>query len=89
VQDQSAEKHFDVLSRILFVFAKANPGIKYVQGMNEILAVLYHVFLSDKEFAEHVEADSFFAFTIIMGEVRDCFIKVLDDSDSGIKARIA
>ena len=70
------------------MFAKTNNGIKYVQGMNEILAVLYHVFLSDKQFAEHVEADCFFAFTILMGEVRDCFIKVLDDSDSGIKARV-
>lgn len=27
--DQS-EKHYDVLSRILYVYAKANPGIRYV-----------------------------------------------------------
>lgn len=38
------ETHADVLSRILFIYAKLNPGIKYVQGMNEILAILYFVF---------------------------------------------
>ena len=35
------ETHADILSRILFIFAKLNPGIKYVQGMNEVLAMLY------------------------------------------------
>ena len=40
------ETHADVLARVLFVYAKLNPGIRYVQGMNEILAVLYYCFLS-------------------------------------------
>jgi len=35
-----------VLARVLFIYAKLNPGIKYVQGMNEVLAVLYYCFLS-------------------------------------------
>lgn len=30
IKEQAAEKHFDVLSRILFVYAKTNSGIKYV-----------------------------------------------------------
>lgn len=38
------ETHADILTRILFIYAKLNPGIKYVQGMNEVLAVLYFVF---------------------------------------------
>jgi len=38
------ETHGDVLARILFIYAKLNPGVKYVQGMNEILAVLYFCF---------------------------------------------
>jgi len=38
------ETHADVLSRILFIYAKLNPGVRYVQGMNEILAVLYFCF---------------------------------------------
>ena len=39
------ETHADVLHRILFIYAKLNPGIKYVQGMNEVLAVLYYCYL--------------------------------------------
>ncbi|EAR82239.2 rab-GTPase-TBC domain protein (macronuclear) [Tetrahymena thermophila SB210] len=85
---QVAEKHFDVLGRILFVYAKLNPGIKYVQGMNEILSIFYHIFNHDPAYQEYVESDCFFCFTIVMAEVKDCFIKSLDDSDSGIKARI-
>ena len=43
--------HYEILTRILFVYAKLNPGIGYVQGfihykgMNEILAPFYYVFL--------------------------------------------
>lgn len=38
------ETHADVLLRMLFVFGKLNKGIGYVQGMNEIIAVLYYCF---------------------------------------------
>lgn len=38
------ETHADVLARVLFIYAKLNPGVKYVQGMNEVLAVLYYCF---------------------------------------------
>jgi hypothetical protein len=38
------ESHSDALARVLFIFAKLNSGIRYVQGMNEILAVLYYCF---------------------------------------------
>lgn len=37
----------EALKRILFIFAKLNPGIRYVQGMNEVLAPLYYVFKTD------------------------------------------
>lgn len=37
-----------VVERILFVFAKLNKGIGYVQGMNEILVPIYHVMAFDK-----------------------------------------
>jgi Rab-GTPase-TBC domain len=80
--------HHDVLLRILFIFAKLNPGIRYVQGMNEILAPLYYVFSvdPDAEWSEHAEADAFFTFSIIMSELRDRFIKTLDSSSSGVLA---
>ncbi len=33
-----------VVERLLFLYAKTNTGIGYVQGMNEILGPLYYVF---------------------------------------------
>nr|PNR32968.1 hypothetical protein PHYPA_024911 [Physcomitrium patens] len=34
-------------SKILFIFAKLNPRIHRVQGMDEVLASLYYVFKTD------------------------------------------
>lgn len=31
------------LGRMLLVYAKLNPGVAYVQGMNELLAPLFYV----------------------------------------------
>lgn len=33
---------------------------------------------------EHAEADTFFCFTGLMSEIRDFFIKTLDESEMGI-----
>ena len=38
--------------------------------------------------AEHAEADTFGVFTNLMSEIRDFFIKTLDDSQSGINWRL-
>ena len=35
------------MQRILFLYAKLNPGQSYVQGMNEIIGPIYYVFASD------------------------------------------
>jgi hypothetical protein len=40
-------QHYEALRRILFIYAKLNRGICYVQGMNEILAPIYYIFASD------------------------------------------
>ncbi|KAG8369645.1 hypothetical protein BUALT_Bualt14G0035200 [Buddleja alternifolia] len=42
-----AKSNQEALRNILVVFAKLNPGIRYVQGMNEILAPLFYVFKND------------------------------------------
>eukprot|EP01113_Clastostelium_recurvatum_P014914 TRINITY_DN18189_c0_g1_i1.p1 TRINITY_DN18189_c0_g1~~TRINITY_DN18189_c0_g1_i1.p1 ORF type:complete len:537 (+),score=143.62 TRINITY_DN18189_c0_g1_i1:1-1611(+) len=39
--------HYEALRRILFIYAKLNPGIRYVQGMNEILGPIYYCFATD------------------------------------------
>jgi len=42
--------HFqEALKNILIIFAKLNPGVKYVQGMNELLAPLFYVFKNDPD----------------------------------------
>lgn len=88
----SGEKHWEVVERILFVFAKLN-GRFYVQGMNEILGLLYFVFATDAapEWLPHVEADAFFCFMAIMAtpNFRECFFKNVDDTTAGVGARLA
>uniref|UniRef100_A0A8C0G3H6 TBC1 domain family member 13 n=1 Tax=Chelonoidis abingdonii TaxID=106734 RepID=A0A8C0G3H6_CHEAB len=55
-------------------------------GMNEIVGPLYYTFATDpnSDWKEHAEADTFFCFTNLMAEIRDNFIKSLDDSQCGI-----
>lgn len=70
------ETHSDVLARILFLYSKLNSCIRYVQGMNEIAAVLYFCFWkfkTEREHEKYMESDLFFAFTSLMAEIRDGF----------------
>ncbi|KAG8193385.1 hypothetical protein JTE90_012187 [Oedothorax gibbosus] len=82
------EAHWEVVERILFIYAKLNPGQSYVQGMNEIIGPIYYTFASDPdpEWRKYAEADTFHCFTNLMSEIRDFFIKTLDHSASGIGA---
>ncbi|WBW73211.1 Rab GAP Tbc13 [Schizosaccharomyces osmophilus] len=79
--------HREATERILFIYAKLNPGIGYVQGMNELLAPLYYVLATDPSYENrfYCECDSFFLFTEMMVQVRDLYEKTLDhDSGHGI-----
>ena len=88
------EVHADSLSRILFIYAKLNPGIKYTQGMNEVLAIIYICFthLTDAEMPiiepKYNEASLFHAFSNIMIDLRDGFLRELDKEESGISGHI-
>ncbi|XP_034936802.1 TBC1 domain family member 13 [Chelonus insularis] len=85
---EGGEAHWEVLERILFLYAKLNPGQGYVQGMNEIVGPIYHAFACDPDpkWREYAEADTFFCFTNLMSEIRDFFIKSLDEAEFGINA---
>jgi hypothetical protein len=37
------------MKRALFLFAKLNPGLRYIQGMNELFAPLYYMFKTDPD----------------------------------------
>lgn len=114
---EGGEAHWEVLERILFLYAKLNPGQGYVQGMNEIVGPIYHAFACDPDhtwrgvyyntrvlqcvdhlpltqmyssrFIEYAEADTFFCFTNLMGEIRDFFIKTLDEAEFGINSMMS
>lgn len=87
------ETHSDVLARVLFIYAKLNTGVKYVQGMNEVLAVLYYCFWSFSDFSvipkENLESDLFFCFTNLMTEIRDGFLRDMDKEKIGISGQVA
>ncbi|XWS35149.1 hypothetical protein CRYUN_Cryun21dG0101200 [Craigia yunnanensis] len=87
---QLAKSNQDALKNILIVFAKLNPGIRYVQGMNEILAPLFYAFRNDpdEEMAAAAEADTFFCFVELLSEFRDHFCQQLDNSNVGIRSTI-
>ena len=76
VVDLSSEEgnfmtHRDILFRILFIYGMTNKGIGYVQGMNELVAVIYHCFyeFGDEDDIRHAEADTFWCFFIFISPV--------------------
>ncbi len=76
---------------MLLIFAKLNPGLTYVQGMNELLAPLYLLFATDKDvqMAAAAEPDAFYCFVDLISEFRDNFCSQLDNSSVGIRATIS
>lgn len=44
--------HLDIMARILYIYARLNSGIQYVQGMNELLAPLYYVCFADSALSQ-------------------------------------
>ncbi|XP_039142616.1 TBC domain-containing protein C1952.17c-like [Dioscorea cayenensis subsp. rotundata] len=75
---------------ILFLFAKLNPAIGYVQGMNEVLAPLYFVCRTDfdEQNAPNVEADCFACFVRLMFDSVNHFCQQLDNSSMGIHSTL-
>lgn len=67
---------YSAIQRILFIYAKLNPGVRYVQGMNELVGTLFYVFAAQTDMAdglfadEFAEPDSFVCFTFLMGKLR-------------------
>jgi hypothetical protein len=75
---------YDYMSRILYIYAKLNPMVKYMQGMNEILAPIFYIINQGKPPDRIDEACCFFMFnnaiadTIelrIMGSESENYIK--------------
>ncbi|KAJ4958055.1 hypothetical protein NE237_025166 [Protea cynaroides] len=86
-----SRKNREAMRRILLLFAKLNPAIRYVQGMNEVLAPLYYVFStdSDKQSSSNAEADSFACFVRLLSDSVDHFCQQLDNSSVGILSTLS
>ncbi|XP_078174731.1 uncharacterized protein LOC144568305 [Carex rostrata] len=84
-------KNREAMRNILLLFAKMNPAIGYVQGMNEVLAPLYYVFRTDtnEDNTLHAEADSFDCFVRLLSGFVDNFCPQLDNSSVGIHATLS
>jgi hypothetical protein len=91
-------EHAAAMARILLVYAKLNAGVRYIQGMNELLAPLLYVCAGDRSHEvagvappgglDDVEADAFFLFCGLMTDRRDVFIQEQDNSSSGIRGQL-
>ena len=70
------EKNYDIMRRILFIYAKQHPEINYIQGMNEIIAVIYYIFENDDNpfMINYTESDTYYTFEILLEEIKQVFI---------------
>ena len=68
------ETNYDVIKRMLFYFAKEN-SISYVQGMNEIIAIIYYIFANDDNpfFEKFKESDTYNCFSLLVKEIEPIF----------------
>ncbi|KAJ6731934.1 TBC1 DOMAIN FAMILY MEMBER 13-LIKE [Salix purpurea] len=86
-----SKKNREAMRSILLLFAKLNPAIRYVQGMNEVLAPIFYVFSTDtnEKNAVNAEADSFFCFVRLLSDSVDHFCQQLDNSPVGILSTLS
>ncbi|KAJ2885591.1 hypothetical protein FB639_001740 [Coemansia asiatica] len=73
------QTHGDAMARVLLVYARFNRGAGYAQGMNEVLAPLYHVAEQQAQTAGDAEADAFHMLVrMLSGAHLDLFVAALD-----------
>ncbi|XP_053990854.1 TBC1 domain family member 13-like [Hylaeus volcanicus] len=94
------ESFSDQFARILYTYAKSNKTLKYVQGMNEMLAVIFYVIFQDNnnlQYSEQIrnplqqkEADAFFCFSQLLklNNHGYCFCPCYDLHPLGIIGRV-
>ncbi|KAL5547850.1 hypothetical protein UlMin_003081 [Ulmus minor] len=90
-ETSSSKKNREAMRNILLLFAKLNPAIRYVQGMNEVLAPIFYVFSTDtdEKNAANAEADSFSCFVRLLSDSVDHFCQQLDTSAVGILSTLS
>ena len=76
------------MTRILYIYAKLNPKIQYVQGMNEILAPIFYLVNVTKPASQIEEASCFFMFNNAICDIIELHIKDFDKSKNGIHGKL-
>jgi len=89
-ENDLGQRRYGAMERILFVWTKCNQGVKYVQGMNEIVGTIYYVLANDwnVEWAQEAEADTYWLFHTLVTDIRDIFLPDMDKDSYGIQGRI-
>lgn len=84
------ETNYDVLHRILFIYAKEHSNIYYIQGLNEIVAIIYYAFSHDKNpyFYNESEADTYYCFENLLKDFNNFYKEDFYNSENGIKKQI-
>ena len=74
-KNNDKENNYDVLRRILFYYAHEHSEVSYVQGMNEIIAIIFYIFSKDDNpfNMKFAESDSYFTFEILLEQIKDIF----------------
>ena len=70
------ETNYDVIKRILYIFAKKHSDLSYVQGMNEIVAIIYYIYNLDESpyIKPFIESDTYFSFELLIQEIKPIFM---------------
>lgn len=68
LEERRVTYRYDYMTRILFIFARLNPKVEYVQGMNEILAPIFYVVNSSHK-TQVQEAACFYMFNNVMTDI--------------------
>lgn len=78
------------IGRILTAFSVVNPKIGYVQGMLNLVYVLYFVLSNDEnvEAAKFAEEDAFYLFNNLISEMSNLFIGEFDNQKHGIRHKV-
>ncbi len=70
------ETNYDILRRILYIYSKRHPDVSYVQGMNEILAIIYYIYNLDENpyIKPFIESDTYYSFEVLMRDIKAIFM---------------
>ena len=74
-KNNDKENNYDVLRRILFYYSHEHSEVSYVQGMNEIIAIIFYIFSKDDNpfNMKYAESDSYITFEILLEQIKDIF----------------